>query len=94
MPRLICKMQYPSLHEFWQLQSRGGSGRTIAKRYNCEARQHKGRRQKPLTLFCAEYLLPPFRQGAGVGATFAPMSLFNNKTQNILALMHDFYCIL
>ena len=61
---------------------------------DCEARQHKGRRQKPLTLFGAEYLLPPFRQGAGVGATFAPMSLFNNKTQNILALMHDFYCIL
>ena len=44
--------------------------------------------KKPLTLFGAGYLLPPFRQGAGVGATFAPVSLhFNNKTQNILALM-------
>ena len=41
-------------------------------------------------LLGAGYLPPPSRQGAGVGATFAPMSLFNNKTQNILALMHVF----
>ena len=60
------------------------------ERYNCGAPQHEGRCQKPLTLFGAGYLLPPSRQGAGVGATFAPMSLFNNKTQNILALMHVF----
>ena len=60
------------------------------ERYNCGAPQHEGRCQKPLTLFGAGYLLPPSRQGAGVGATFALMSLFNNKTQNILALMYVF----
>ena len=32
VPRLICNMQYTFLHEFWQLQCRGGNGRTIAKR--------------------------------------------------------------
>lgn len=31
MPRLICNMQYPSLHEFWQLQSRGKKGRLLQK---------------------------------------------------------------
>ena len=62
----------------------------VTPKAKCGAPQHEGRCQKPLTLFGAGYLLPPSRQGAGVGATFALMSLFNNKTQNILALMHVF----